>query len=101
MSKSDSKKLESIQKRTTKLAHDLKSLNYYSRLAALDFTTLETRRIRGDLIQIYKIINGIDKVALTSGIFKEYRYSNRRHNKQIQREKFNNCSIRNSFLLNR
>ena len=37
---------------------------YEVRLRQFDLTTIEHRRDRGDLIQIYKIINGLEEVHL-------------------------------------
>ena len=37
---------------------ELKSLLYEARLKKLNLTTFEIRRIRGDLIEVYKILNG-------------------------------------------
>ena len=45
--------LEQIQRRATKLVQDL---SYSERLEKLRLTTLKTRRLRGDLIETYKII---------------------------------------------
>ena len=50
--------LENIQRRATKLVKDCKELSYYNRLNYLGLTTLETRRLRGDMIETYKIITG-------------------------------------------
>ena len=54
--------LEKVQRRATKLVHNLRDKPYEVRLAALDLTTLEERRKRGDLIQVFKIIHGFDKL---------------------------------------
>ena len=51
-------KLEKVQKRATKLVLTVKSLNYEERLRKLNLPTLKFRRIRGDMIQVYKIFNG-------------------------------------------
>ena len=58
MNKADIKKLEGIQKRATKMVIELRSMEYEERLEVLGLTTLESRRKRGDLIQIYKILRG-------------------------------------------
>jgi ribonuclease P/MRP protein subunit RPP40 len=37
-------------------------MSYEERIKFLDMTTLETRRIRGDLIEVFKILKGIEDV---------------------------------------
>ena len=46
---------EGVQRRATELIPDLKDKSYEDRLRCLNLTTLETRRIRGDLIEVFKI----------------------------------------------
>ena len=45
-----------------KNSHKLKGLNYNQRCQALVLTSLKTRRTCGDLIQKYKLINGIYEI---------------------------------------
>ena len=47
--------IEGVQRRFTRMIPELKSLTYEARLKGLNLTTLEIRRIRGDLIEVYKI----------------------------------------------
>ena len=54
-------KLESVQRKVTRLISDLKDLSYKERLESLGLTTLLERRMRVDLIETFKIINGISK----------------------------------------
>jgi len=41
--------------RATKLIHELKGLPYRQRLERLKLPTLKYRRVRGDMIEIYKM----------------------------------------------
>ena len=52
--------LEKIQRRATKLIPGLRDLRYKERLKECGLTTLETRRFRGDQIEVLKILNGYD-----------------------------------------
>jgi len=51
-------KLEKVQKRATKLVINVKKLHYEERLRRLKLPTLKYRRIRGDMIELYKIFVG-------------------------------------------
>ena len=54
--------LEKIQRRTTKLIPELRDLTYEERLKECGLTTLETRRLRGDQIEVFKILNGYENI---------------------------------------
>ena len=54
--------LEKVQKRATRLMMKDTNLSYSERLKILNITTLETRRLRGDLIQVFKFFKGFDNV---------------------------------------
>ena len=58
--KKDIKTLEKVQRRATKLVPKLRKQPYNQRLKALNLYPLEVRRIRGDLIETFKIMNGPD-----------------------------------------
>ncbi len=63
----------------------LRNSSYENRLKTLNLTSLEERRKRGDLIQLFKITRGKDKVAWV----KEQRKINsktRGHNSRYERE---------------
>lgn len=59
------KDLEIIQKRATKLIHACKDFSYKDRLSFLQLPTLKYRRFRGDMIEVYKILNGFYDTRLT------------------------------------
>ena len=52
------------ERRATKLVSEIKTLTYEERLKALGLPTLIYRRERADMVQLYKIMNQIDKVHL-------------------------------------
>ena len=61
--------LEKIHRRATKLIPELRDLTYEERLNECGLTTLETRRLRGDQIEVFKILNGYENID--SNIFFE------------------------------
>ena len=58
----DKEVLEKVQKRAIGLVSGLVGETYEQKLAECGLTTLEERRTRGDMIQAWKIIQGIDDV---------------------------------------
>ena len=47
--------LERIQRRATRMILELRDLSYKEQLKECVLTTLETRRLRGDQIEVFKI----------------------------------------------
>ena len=62
MFKKDSIVLENVQRRATRLVNSLSGLTYENRLRALGIPTLEYRRLRADVVEVYKILNQIDRI---------------------------------------
>ena len=60
--KKDINKLKIIQRRATKITPELRDLSYEIHLLQCGLTTLETRRLRGDQIEVFKIVNGYKDV---------------------------------------
>ena len=48
-----------VQRRATKMVPSLKNVPYEERLRQLDLPTLTYRRSRGDMVEAFKIINGV------------------------------------------
>ena len=58
----DVEALDRVQKRFTRMLPGMEGISYEVRLSKLGLFSLERRRLRGDLIEVYKIMRGIDKV---------------------------------------
>ncbi|MDJ0596593.1 MAG: reverse transcriptase family protein [Pleurocapsa sp. MO_226.B13] len=53
--------LESVQRRMTKMIHNTRNLTYVERLKKLKLHSLERRRVRGDLIEVFKWLRGLNR----------------------------------------
>ena len=62
----DKEVLEAVQKRAVGMVTNLKGRTYQERLSELNMVTLEERRKRGDLVEMYKTITGKNDVNLTN-----------------------------------
>ena len=58
----DRLEVEKIQRRATKLIPSLRNMPYSDRLEALKLPSLYHRRRRGDMMQTFKILKGIDRL---------------------------------------
>ena len=54
--------IEQVQRRATKILKNCKEMSYAERLRFLNLHSLKGRRLRGDLIQMFKIYHGIDDI---------------------------------------
>ena len=91
--------LEKVQRRATKIPFRNGNLNYEDRCKIFGLESLRTRRQRGDLIQKYKLVNGLDKVEwVSSQVRVEGRVG---HREQYRREIVKNCDQRHYFFNNR
>ena len=106
--KKDIKFLEAVQRRASKLVPSLKHFNYQDRLNCLNLTTLEERRMRGDLIQFYKFYSGINIIKFercpTGANFQTQTgpaVGLRRSPHILARQSTTHCTQRENYFLNK
>lgn len=91
--------IEKVQKRATKIVRACKHMCYEDRLRYLDLPTLKFRRLRGDMIQTYKIVTGkcdesvapallLNKQSITRG--HEYKLATHRTRYDLRKHFFTN-----------
>ena len=61
----DQKFIENVQRRDNELIPSISELSYPQRLKRLGLPSLQYRRLRADVIQVYKIIHGIDRIEIS------------------------------------
>ena len=64
--------IENVQRRATKLIPGFRDLSYKERLARLKLPTLVYRRMRGDMVEVYKLLNGMYDKVVTGGLLDLY-----------------------------
>ena len=70
--KKDVISIENVQRRATKQIPGFRDLTYKERLTRLKLPTLAFRRLRGDMIETYKILNNIYDSRVTGGLLDLY-----------------------------
>jgi hypothetical protein len=58
----DIEKLENVQKRALRMIPELSHLSYEEKLEKLNLFSLTKRRLRGDMIETFKIFQGLDNI---------------------------------------
>ena len=93
--------IENVQRRATKYLPSLKDLSYEERLQKLKLPTLRYRRLRGDLIETYKLMTGKYDYELVDFMPKQHDSSSslptRGHHLKLYRQRAEK-NLRNNFL---
>ena len=98
-----SDQIESVQRRATKYIPGFKDKSYVERLTELQLPCLAYRRLRGDLIEVYKITTDVYDRKVTGGLLKQCNNENRRtrgHNKKLS-ICYSRLNLRRNFFSNR
>lgn len=114
---SDIKILERVQRRVSKHMDGMKGKSYEERLKVLDWTTLEERRLRGDLIFTYRVrscINNEDQhdQSVHPIVNLDWRWAKpiegpaggtraNDYDARVKPQSFNTCAQRSNFLTSR
>ena len=93
----DIKMLERVQRRATKLIKDFGNLDYRERLKRCNLTSLEERRCRGDLIEVFKIMKSKDPELASKFFILPVKEGLRGHKYKIQKRSVNNTVFSNFF----
>ena len=75
--------LENIQGRATKELPGVRDLSYIERLKLLKLPTLAYRRLRGDMIEVYKIIHNMYSHESVPNLLKTMRYHKEQETEDI------------------
>jgi len=96
----DKELLEKVQQRFTRKIPGLKDVPYNERVQILGRWSLEERRIRSDLIEVYKMMNKLSNVNFE--IFFEFdtNRSTRGHSLKLKKKRFN-TELRQHFFTDR
>ena len=96
----DRKEVEKIQRCATKLVPSLRSLPYEERLCRLKLPSLMHRRRRGDMIHVYKIMSGMDRIDPGLFFHQLVHTVTRGHSQKIHKKRFR-LDVRGSFVSQR
>ena len=99
--KKDKIAIENVQRRAIRLVNCLKHMDYSERLKALGLPTLEYRRERADMVEVYKILHDIDKVDKSKPFTLSSYTSTRGHTLKLSKRRSRRLSIRTGMFSNR
>lgn len=94
--KKDLKSLEKVQRKATKMVKGLKTLSYEDRLKTLKLHSLYYRRLRGDLIQLFKILKGFGPPELKT-MFELNTIHTRGHSLKLRKKRTKLSQCQNFF----
>ncbi len=96
----DIESIENVQRRATKMLPHMSDKSYEERLELLKLPTLKFRRLRGDMIETFKILNGIYDSKTTEGLFTMNRNTTRGHSMKVMKQRCK-LDVRKYFFTNR
>ena len=97
----DIERIEKVQRRATKLVHSMKDWCYEDRMKELNLYSLEDRRVRADMLLVYKIINGISNINMDKLFTINTGKVTRSHHLQLKVPKCSKSDVRRNFFSQR
>lgn len=89
--------IENAQRRATRLIPELRGLTYNDRLRELNLPSLDFRRKRFDMIQVFRIVHNIDDISMTTFFTFADNSGTRGHNLKLFKPKARKSLRQNSF----
>ena len=93
--------LENVQRRATKLVGKLRNKEYEERLKDLKLTKLQDRRIRGDMILTYRLLNGEEGINHEKFFKLSNEHYNLRYHSMKLEKTFEHLNVRRNFFSKR
>ena len=93
----DRERLERVQHRFTRMVPGLKGLDYGTRLERLNLMTLEERRNRSDLVELFTIFKGLSAIPRNSFFHADNSEKTRGHSRKLAEERFR-LDVRKHFF---
>ena len=91
--------IEMVQRRATKLVRTISHLSYNERVKFLKLDSLCYRRRRSDMIQVYRIIKGVDNIETTTFFTLNQNQRTRGHSFKLNKPRANSSLRLNSFSM--
>ena len=89
--------IESVQRNFSKCIIGMRELSYEERLKSLKLPSLEFRRLRGDLIETYKILNNHYDPLTTKSLLTLSKGNTRSHNFKLLKPRVNTNQFLNFY----
>ena len=89
--------IEGVQRRATKRVHGLKDKSYPERLKILGLPTLEYRRLRQDMVCVYKLTKGLEDIDASELLLPETGQRTRGHSCKLHKQRTETLRTRRFF----
>ena len=89
--------IESVQRHFTRCIIGMKDFDYEKRMRVLNLPSLEYRRKRGDMIEVYKMTHGCYDPITTKSLLTFNTSNTRSHNYKLQKPRVNTRQFQNFF----